>query len=234
MTAATDSGEPAPDVPWAMQLVVRHDKQALPDADLVCATAARAVVTLLADPRSSSGEWAAPVTRWQAGRIRKLVRRARGTRWDRVQAVPGVTVEEGRAAVRACVPGPARPLPPELDALQVSGTSFPPQKPREGDAGIAGPSAPVVTLATSPYADMTTGKAAAQCGHGAQLAHETLRSAPELAGVLQAWAADGHRVRVTHPDEAGWARLAGAPVSVTDAGLTELDGPTETIRAWWS
>nr|WP_277628304.1 peptidyl-tRNA hydrolase [Arsenicicoccus dermatophilus] len=217
-----------------MQLVVRYDKRALPDADLVCATAARAVVTLLADPRSADGEWAAPVTHWRDGRIRKLVRRARGTRWDRVQSVPGVTVEEGRAAVRACVPGPARPLPPELDVLQVSGTTFPQPEPEDGDVREVGRVAPVVTLATSPHADMTTGKAAAQCGHGAQLVREALRSAPELAAVLQTWAADGYRVQVTHPDEAGWARLAGAPVSVTDAGFTELDGPTETIRAWWS
>lgn len=216
------------DVPWAMQVVVRHDKAALPDEDLVAATTARAVVTLLADSRAERGEWSAPVRRWRDGRIRKLVRRARGVRWERAQVVPGVTVTDGAAAVRAYVPMPTRPLPPELDALQVSGTTFPPTTPAQRDARPAA----VVTVALSPLAEMTSGKAAAQCGHGAQLAWETMRAQGDPS--LPAWAEDGYRVQVARPDEAGWRACADAPVTVVDAGFTELDGPTETVRAWWS
>lgn len=217
-----------PDVPWAMQVALRYDKADLPDEDLLAATAARAVVTLLADHRARDGDWSEAVRRWRDGRIRKLVRRARGVRWERAQVVPGVTVTDGPAAVRAYVPMPTRPLPPELDALQVSGTTYPATTPEQRE----GRTAAVVTVALSPHVEMTSGKTAAQCGHGAQLAWEAMLAEDDPA--LQAWAEDGYRVRVARPDESGWRACAGAPVSVVDAGFTELDGPTETVRAWWS
>ncbi len=221
--------------PWAMQLALRYDKAALPSHRAVCAAAARAVVTLLADERSrGAGEWAPYVHRWRDGRIRKLARRARGVRWDRVQGLPGVTVVEGAAQVRAFVPRPARPLPPALDDLQVSGTSYPRPEGSTGEEPDTrqGESAPVVTVALTPYAELTTGKAAAQCGHAAQLAWEDLVLRGEAA-TLRAWFEDGWRVRVVEPDEASWQALAGAPISVVDAGYTEVDGPTQTARAWW-
>ena len=212
-----------PDGPWAMQLAIRYDKAALPTETAVCETAARAVVLFLTDPRTVEGPWAEPTRHWEDGRIRKLVRRARGSRWDQVQAVPGVTVEDGDAAVRVLVPQPARPLRKEVDDLQVSGTSFPAGAGRaRGDE--------VVTVAVSPLVEMTSGKVAAQCGHAAQLAWYALAANdPQRA---QRWLADDARVRVVRPDAAQWARL-DAPVSVVDAGFTELDGPTETTRAWW-
>lgn len=213
------------DGPWALQLAVRYDKADLPTHDAVCAAAARAVVTLLADPRArGEGEWVGSVRRWRDGRIRKLVRRARGVRWDNVQELPGVTVSEEGAQVRAFVPLPARPLPPELDALQVSGTSFPVGEPDP-------PQQRVVTIGISPYVDLSTGKAAAQCGHAAQLAWEALVAARDSL-TLRAWYDDDWRVAVVHPDRPTWDRLA-APVRVVDAGFTELDGPQETTRAWW-
>ena len=96
-----------PDVPWAMQVALRYDKADLPDEDLVAATAARAVVTLLADHRARDGDWSEAVRRWRDGRIRKLVRRARGVRWEHAQAVPGVTVTDGPAAPSCrCRPAP--------------------------------------------------------------------------------------------------------------------------------
>ncbi|MFC2573413.1 MAG: peptidyl-tRNA hydrolase, partial [Actinomyces oris] len=46
------------------------------------------------------------------------------------------------------------------------------------------------------------------------------------------WADDGYRVRVVVPSREQWETIT-RPVSVTDAGFTELDGPTETTRAFW-
>lgn len=240
-----------------MQLALRYDKAALPSHRAVCAATARAVVTLLADERSrGTGEWAPYVHRWRDGRIRKLARRARGVRWDRVQDLPGVTVVEGSAQVRAFVPRPARPLPPALDDLQVSGTSYPrregdrdrgedpdapqepgvdpdaPQDAGEGTDARQNGSDPVVIVALTPYAELTTGKAAAQCAHAAQLAWEDLVLRGEAA-TLRAWFEDGWRVAVVEPDQPAWEALAGAPISVVDAGCTEVDGPTQTARAWW-
>ncbi len=229
-----DLGFPA-DIEWGMQLAVRYDKQHPATHLEVCAAAASAVVSLLTDPRSvGDGAWAPYVRRWRDGRIRKLVRRARGIRWDEVQALPGVTISDGpgqRAQVRAFVPAPVRPLPPELDRLQVSGTQFPAELPDDGAPAETPAATPVVTIALTPYAALSTGKAAAQAGHAAQLAWEAISRANP--GAAQRWLADDARVAVILPDERDWRRVAGAPVRVIDAGLTEVDGPTESARAWW-
>lgn len=215
MTGATE----AVDVPWAMQLAVRYDKAHPAGHIETCEAAARAVVGLLSAPEAAE-EWAERITRWRDGRIRKLVRRARGVRWAEVQQLPGVTVEQGRAAVRAFVPGPVRPLPPELARLQVSGTDLPfDDQSTSTDVGVL--------IGISPHVEMTTGKAAAQCGHAAQLAWEAMTPTQRAS-----WAADGHRVRVGLVEPELWGRDPGR-IGVVDAGFTELAGPTETARAWW-
>ncbi|MEX5273653.1 peptidyl-tRNA hydrolase [Kocuria sp. CPCC 205235] len=215
------------DIPWAMQLAVYRDRQSPARQVDVAETAARAVVALLADPRSApDGPWYPAVKHWRDARIRKLVRRADGKRWTDVQELDGVTVtqagsgEFGDAAVRAFVPGPVKPLPKELNKLQVSGTTFP-------DDGASNVTDAKVTVEVRPGLEMTSGKLAAQCAHAAQLAWEAMSEAER-----EQWRADDFRVRVDEPREAEWA-AATRPVAVVDAGLTELDGPTETTRAWW-
>lgn len=215
------------DVPWAMQLVVHRDRVNPAREVDVAEAAARAVVTLLADERSApGGPWHEAVRTWRDVQIRKLVRRADGKRWDDVQQLPGVTVgqegagDHGDAIVRAFVPAPVQPLPRALHKLQVSGTNF----PEDGDSAA---SDAVVTVEVAPGLGISSGKLAAQCGHAAQLAWETVP-----AVVRQRWAEDGYRVRVVFPSRAEWD-AARRPVTVTDAGLTELDGPTDTTRAWW-
>ncbi|MDO4918296.1 MAG: peptidyl-tRNA hydrolase [Kocuria sp.] len=130
------------------------------------------------------------------------------------------TEGNGVAAVRAFVPAPVRPLPKALHKLQVSGTQFP-------EGGTSGTTDAVVTVEVAPGLGISSGKLAAQCGHAAQLAYEEMP-----ADVRERWRADGFRVRVVFPSASEWEE-AQRPVTVTDAGLTELDGPTETTRAWW-
>ena len=215
------------EIPWAMQLVVHRDR-AHPAREVdVAEAAARAVVTLLADPRSApGGPWHEAVRYWRDARIRKLVRRADGKRWDDVQELPGVTVrqegpgEHGAAEVRAFVPGPVRPLPRALHKLQVSGTNFP-------AAGASATTGAVVTVEVRPGLEISSGKLAAQCAHAAQLAWERMPGA-----VRSRWREDAFRTRAEFPPPAVWA-AGGRPVSVVDAGLTELTGPAETTRARW-
>lgn len=214
-----DPGEVA-DVPWAMQLAIRFDKAEPAGHFETCEAAARAVVALLVAAQSEP-TWAELVRHWRDGRIRKLVRRARGVRWGDVQELPGVTVEQGRAAVRAFVPGPVQPLPTALAKLQVAGTELPVERERDV------PGAPVI-IGVSPHITMTTGKAAAQCGHAAQLAWEAMTPVER-----EVWAATEHCVRVVSLPKQEWATRPGQ-VTVVDAGFTELDGPTETTRAWWA
>lgn len=250
------SGNPDHAVPWGMQIAVRYDKVHPPRRIDVAEAAARAVVCLLASPAAApGGPWNPAVDYWRDGRIRKLVRRARGKRWEEVQGIDGVTVTQdgpagwGQAAARAFVPGPVRPLPGALVKTQVEGTHFPPgdelpPPPAEITARVAqdpaaaeqialtaasASSGALVTIEVTPLHEMTSGKLAAQCGHAAQLAWESSAMPPALR---RAWADDGYRVRVVVPSREQWETTT-RPVSVTDAGFTELDGPTETTRASW-
>ncbi len=250
------SGHPDHAVPWGMQIAVRYDKVHPPRRIDVAEAAARAVVALLAAPASApGGVWSPAVEYWRDGRIRKIVRRARGKRWEEVQGIDGVTVTQdgpsgwGQAAARAFVPGPVRPLPGALAKTQVEGTHFPtgdelppppaaitarvakdPAAAAEIALGSASASAgALVTIEVTPLHEMTSGKLAAQCGHAAQLAWESPAMDP---AVRWAWADDGYRVRVVVPSREQW-ETAARPVRVIDAGFTELDGPTETTRAYW-
>lgn len=216
-------------VPWAMQIVVLRDKKALAADVDVAEAGARAVVALLDDERSAlGGPWHDALARWvEGGRIRKIVRRADGKRWRDVQELEGVTVEvpfgaavAGPAAVRALPPGPVRPLPHALDKLQVGGTTF----VHEGESRTE--DAPV-TVEVSPLIEITSGKLVAQVAHAAQRAYDLMD-----AETRAAWRAQGFAVRVERADETTWAR-GGRPVSIVDAGYTELGGPTETTRARW-
>ena len=83
----------------------------------------------------------------------------------------------------------------------------------------------VEVIAVDRYANAP----AMQVAHAAQLAWES-EEMPEA--VREAWAADGYRVRVVLPSRESWESTP-RPVSIIDAGFTELDGPTETTRAFW-
>lgn len=216
-----------------MQLVLQRNKQDPANHLDVLEAAACAVVRLLDDPRTTTpdGVWADAVAHWRAGWIRKVARRAENKRWDDVQLLDGVTVEAGRAAVRAFVPGPVAPLPPQLKKLQVGGTQFPRlHGSTQQDT--------VVTVELNPHVELSTGKAAAQVGHAAQITYERLTASAaaehdqHARDVLAAWRADGFRVRVEVPTPADW-QTANRVVRVVDAGLTELGQPTETARATW-
>lgn len=233
-------------MPWAMQLAVRYDKVHPPRRIDVIEAAGSAVVRLIADPRSAEGgPWHDSVARWQDTQIRKIVRRARGKQWEGVQELDGVLVTQagprgwGEAAVRAFVPAPVRPLPPQLAKTQVEGTHFPhgeeqPPPPAVADENrVLGAESQnrdaLVAIEVTPLEEMSSGKLCAQVGHGAQLAWLSEEMPTELR---EAWAADGFRMRVEFPTLESWASNE-RPVSVVDAGYTELDGPAETVRASW-
>jgi peptidyl-tRNA hydrolase len=217
--------------PWALQLVARVERDRPPTHFELSEAAALAVVALLDDPRSQpGGEWHGAVERWEAGQIRKLVRRARGVAWDRAVALPGVTAARGHATVHALPPAPTFPLPPELDKLQVSGLDL------ETDEKPATPLDPdrferPVTVALNPDAHLSSGKMAAQAGHAAQLAYRRMPEARRTA-----WRADGWPLIVIRPDPSAFAALADmAPVAIHDAGFTETGGRISlTALAFWS
>lgn len=198
---------------FVLPLVVRIERDAPPARTDALETAARAVLALLTDERSAGeGEWAEAVRGWQDGRIRKVVRRARGAEWRRAQALPGITVHGASAEVRVYPPVPLDGWPKDLARLQVSGTDLDdPQPPAAPE-----PATPVLWL--NPGVRMTAGKAMAQAGHAAQLGWWALPDAR-----ARAWRREGFALAVRTASAEQWPRLAarGLP-TVRDAGFTEI------------
>ncbi|MFC4034915.1 aminoacyl-tRNA hydrolase [Streptomyces polygonati] len=208
---------------YVLPLVVRIERDTPPARTDALETAARAVLTLLTDERATApgGEWAEAVRDWQDARIRKVVRRARGTEWRRAEALPGITVTGAAAEVRVFPPVPLDGWPKDLARLQVSGTELDdPVPPPPAD-----PALPVLWM--SPEVAMSAGKAMAQAGHGAQLAWWELSEARR-----DAWRAAGFPLSVRTATTADWGRLisAGLPV-VRDAGFTEIAPGSCTVVA---
>ena len=218
--AVADSRDELPQ--YVLPLVVRLERDATPQRTDALETAARAVLTLLADERGTGdGEWAEAVEAWQDARIRKVVRRARGAEWRRALALPGITVVGAQAEVRVYPPVPLDGWPKDLARLQVSGTDFADDAPPPPPA----PGVPVVWM--NPDVEMTAGKAMAQAGHAAQLGWWRLES--ERAAK---WAAAGFPLAVRTAQPGQWARLveSGLPV-VRDAGFTEIAPGSATALA---
>ncbi|MDH4145444.1 MAG: peptidyl-tRNA hydrolase [Acidimicrobiia bacterium] len=213
--------------PRALQVVVRLERGTAPAVADVCGSVSAAVLALLDDDAARpGGAWADAVAAWRDGRIRKLVRRARGEPWRRVQLLDGVTVQRGDVEARALVPAPMDEAPPELARLQIQSTALDP--PQRLDA-IAPAGAATMTIALTPLVDMSWGKRAAQCAHAAQLLWE--RSA---ADQVRAWVQAGRPIEVVFPTSPCWAELAdAAPVHVHDGGFTEVEPGTHTALSWW-
>jgi peptidyl-tRNA hydrolase len=208
---------------YALPLVVRVERATPPDRTDALEGAARAVLRFLSDPRvtQEDGEWAAAARAWEDARIRKVVRRARGAAWERASALPGITVLHGSAQLRVFPPVPVDDWPADLARLQVAGTDLDdPRTPGEPAAGT-----PVLWL--NPELPMTTGKAMAQAGHGAQLAWWELSPRARAA-----WLDRDLGLAVRAAATGQWAKLltSGLPV-VTDGGFTEVAPGSATVVA---
>lgn len=154
-STVTGHADPEGEAPWAMQLVVRVEKADPPTRTAACEAAAMAVVKLLASEQAEA-DWKPQLDRWLEGRIRKHCRRARGAKWDKAQAIPGVTVEHDGAEVRAYVPCSTDAIPAELAKLQLSGLSLDDPDPH----GHVDPDGPVLVVSLQPDPWLPDGKAA--------------------------------------------------------------------------
>jgi peptidyl-tRNA hydrolase len=208
---------------YALPLAIRVERAVPPARTDALEGAARAVLRFLTDPRVTApdGEWAAAEQAWEDARIRKVVRRGRGAAWERAVALPGISVVQRSAIIRVYPPVPVDDWPADLAKLQVAGTDFDdPEAPAEPAAGT-----PVLWL--NPGLPMTTGKAMAQAGHGAQLAWWGLS-----AQARAEWTERDFDLAVRTAGDAQWAELlaSGLPV-VTDGGFTEVAPGSATVVA---
>jgi len=208
---------------YALPLVIRVERAAPPHRTDALEGAARAVLRFLTDPRvtGEDGEWAAAVRAWTDGRIRKVVRRARGAGWQRALAIGGISATHRTAEIRVYPPVPVDGWPPELARLQVSGTELDDPAP----PGPVPDGTPVLWL--NPELPMTAGKAMAQVGHAAQLAWWR---AP--ARVRSEWMEVDFSLAVRTAPVTRWAELvaSGLPV-VRDGGFTEVAPGSCTVVA---
>jgi peptidyl-tRNA hydrolase len=199
-----------------LPLVVRIERADPPARTDALEAAATAVLRIL-----DSGEWAEDIAEWQGDRIRKVVRRARGSEWRRVLALPGITVAVRSAEVRVHPPVPLDDWPRDLARLQVSGTELTDPAPPPGP----GEAEPVLWV--NPHLEMTAGKAMAQAGHGAQLAWWGAGEAARAA-----WRGRGLAVAVRTASPGTWAALKGGGLPVVrDAGFTEIEPGSATVIA---
>lgn len=225
-----------------MQIVIRMERDAGPGRIHICEAVSRSVVELLATAEENP-VWLAAVKRWEEGRIRKIVRRARGARWQKVGEYDGVTVEWQGAEARALVPAPVDALPAEIRRLQLNGEE-PVKGSGEGLTGgeLAGVSGPVLVIAVTPEPWLPLGKAAAAAGHVSQLAW--MRASSEERS---AWCENQFELRVWEPEESEWGAVVreaegretgdrergGRGIVVADAGFTVVEPGTVTAVGWW-
>lgn len=210
--------DPEGESPWAVPIVVQVSAEATHEDAIMAAS--RATVQMLhavaSDTASDSAREA--VQRWRSGRIRKVVRRAKGASWGRALNTGAVFVStENSTNAAAFIPCRIDELPADLARLQVSGLDLP---RKESFCSVEG----LPTVALTPYLPLTTGKACAQAAHALQLYYEKL-PAEEAAK----WAAEGFPFNFILPDKETWKELAdSADVVVHDAGFTEIPAGSRT------
>lgn len=217
--------------PWSLPLVVRVERDRMPLHEEAMYASALAVVRLLSDPAAAPGEpWHEPLERWADGRIRKVVRRARGSRWLEVAALPGVTATVGEADVRALLPHLVSEVPRAVAKLQVEGLDL--DSGSEGATPVPGPAeaaARPLTIVLAPDLAMSSGKACAQVGHAAQLGLLELD-----AHAVDDWLDAGFPLRIVGATPDRWRSVVTGDVEaaqVTDAGFTEIQPGTHTCAA---
>lgn len=233
--STSDTSDEDPENVVLMPMVLRIERRDPPGRTPMLEAAAASALAVCLDERSEpGGEWFDAVHTWTSGRIRKVARRARGSHWEAVQALPGRTFEVGGAQVRAMVPMRVNDMPKELTRLQISGSEI--------DADQPGPptaDAPVLWL--NPSAGMSAGKSAAQVGHASMILAALLKGDGH-GDELARWAEQDFRCCVRTAGEQEWKRLDPGDdpenawrdhgvAAVRDAGFTEVDPGTVTVRA---
>lgn len=213
-----------PETVQAMQIALHVPKAEPPERTSLLEAAARAVVAVCLDNRAvTDADWRAGLTGWYDHLIRKIARRGRNKQWEDVQRLPGVTVEVNGACARAFVPSPVEDVPRDLGKLQIKGTEL------EKDPRSSAPVDPAIALiALNADLDMSTGKAAAQVGHGSML----LAAAMDR-GEVQAWARTGFELQVRELPGEEFRELVAREdaVIVRDAGFTEVAPDSVTVVA---
>lgn len=203
--------------PYAMPVIVRVEKDgSAPCHEEVLIAVGRAVGLFFDDARNAPGGWWREQTlTWLEGRIRKVVRRARGNEWLQLLQTEHVYSSYGKAEIVILPPHPVDNVPPMVKKLQVSGLDLPKNDTIAG--ALAG-----LQVSINDKLGMTTGKAAAQIGHAVQIAifHSD-------RDVLISWRDNNFPVGLCSWEmyEDRWSSV------IHDAGFTEIPSGSLTSKA---
>lgn len=222
------------ETPWVMQIVVRAERGVeTTEHDVLVATSS-AFIAALTDAAANRYQDESVLHRfeaWYASNIRKVVRRARGSAWDKAAALSGSFVSEHNGAmVAVLLPAPVNETPSEVRRLQVSGLEL-----SEVDTCEHLPSdtneteLAVLEYAFNPELEMSYGKKVAQFAHLVQYGLWGYEAFGDSTHPLyQAWKSSSYATRVVE-----WGSLNEDDYSVRDAGYTEVPANSCTIRGRW-
>lgn len=214
--------DPEGESPWALQCVVNENSEFSENA-LAQATA-HAVVAFL-DAARTNPEWGKAVDRWRQGRIRKILRRAKNAKWDKLASEEGVTTTFNGITIRVFVPSAMDEIPASIRKCQVSGI-----KVTEGEWLKHPMVNPCLQIHTNGELGMSPGKAAIAAAHVAHLTAERLTPEEYLE-----WKNNGFPIslsQLTRIDE--WVERY-ALVAIHDGGLTEVEpGSLTAVGIWYT
>ena len=217
--------------PYSMIFVV-HDRSlidpaARPSEKDAVAAAAKAMISLLS--RFAEDGVRDRVEAWCGARIRKIVKRAHGVKWDKAAAqetdLPREIAQVGSAKAVCFAPMRVSEQPAEIRKLQVSGLQLVDDQDRDQDLS----SPPHLEVVLEAALEMSGGKAVAQAAHAVQLAFRYLDDDDYAA-----WKESGFVVETARGDVGGVVAARACPVVVRDAGFTEIPAGSTTAAAWLS
>lgn len=213
--------DPEGESPWALQCVVNEATEFSENA-LAQATAL-AVLNFLDEARENP-EWTKAVERWKQGRIRKILRRARNAKWDKLANEAGVTTEHNGISVRVFVPSAMDSIPTNIKKCQVSGITA-----TENEYLTSTNELPALAIFSNRSLSMSPGKAAIACAHVAQLMSEQL-----LPEDYQQWKSLGFPLWTSTLGQTNSWIEQFADVVIHDGGLTEVEPGSITAIGIWN
>jgi peptidyl-tRNA hydrolase len=218
--------DPEGESPWALQCVVEETTD-FSEQELSHALSI-AVLNFL-DAAKENPEWNAAVARWKQGRIRKILRRARNSRWTKLEDDEGLTTVTNGISVRVFVPSAMDSIPANIKKCQVSGLNVS-HKPSVSNPGA------MLTVNINSALDMSAGKAAVACAHVAQLMSEQLGDDGYLLWKNAGFALDIDYLDVPYFNEVQFPIEIDeiADVIIHDGGLTEVEPGSITAVGFWN
>lgn len=213
--------DPEGESPWALQCVVN---EATEFSENALSQALAVAVLHFLDAARENPEWASAVERWKQGRIRKILRRARNAKWEKLANEEGITTIHNGIEIRVFVPSAMDAIPAAIKKCQVSGITVKENEYLDTEDFFSS-----LAIFSNRSLDMSPGKAAVACAHVAHLMSEQL-----LPEDYDKWKSRGFPLFTSTLGEVGEWLENFADVVIHDGGLTEVEPGSITAIGIWT